>query len=132
MAGAQAGGDACSTPAVLPPPLPPCCRRPPRPPALAPCSYNKTAKKIVGKGGQRWYKNIGLGFRTPKEAIEGALPGWACLRVLLLRELACACVRRAVCLQRARAVLHAWHGWKQAQQGSLQPRSMEQQHRHQH
>ncbi len=35
------------------------------------CSYNKTAKKIVGKGGQRWYKNIGLGFRTPKEAIEG-------------------------------------------------------------
>jgi small subunit ribosomal protein S11e len=33
--------------------------------------YNKTAKKIVGKGGLRWYKNIGLGFRTPKEAIEG-------------------------------------------------------------
>lgn len=28
-------------------------------------------KKIVGKGGQRWYKNVGLGFRTPKEAIEG-------------------------------------------------------------
>lgn len=43
-------------------------------PSSVPClprSYNKTAKKIVGKGGQRWYKNVGLGFRTPKEAIEG-------------------------------------------------------------
>ena len=40
-----------------------------RPPLC--CSYNKTALKIVGKGGQRWYKNVGLGFRTPKEAIEG-------------------------------------------------------------
>ena len=40
------------------------------------CSYNKTAKKVVGKGGLRWYKNIGLGFRTPKEAIEGEfMPG---------------------------------------------------------
>jgi hypothetical protein len=42
-----------------------------RPPLC--CSYNKTALKIVGKGGQRWYKNVGLGFRTPKEAIEGEL-----------------------------------------------------------
>jgi len=24
-----------------------------------------------GKGGSRFYKNIGLGFKTPKEAIEG-------------------------------------------------------------
>ncbi|KAK3661217.1 40S ribosomal protein S11-B [Elasticomyces elasticus] len=29
----------------------------------------KTKKK--GKNGQRWYKDIGLGFRTPKNAIEG-------------------------------------------------------------
>ena len=42
----------------------PCCRWPR-------CSYNKAGKKIVGKGGLRWYKNVGLGFRTPKEAIEG-------------------------------------------------------------
>lgn len=42
-----------------------------------PRSYNKTAKKIVGKGGLRWYKNVGLGFRTPKEAIEGE-PGNSC------------------------------------------------------
>jgi small subunit ribosomal protein S11e len=34
-------------------------------------SFNKTAKKIPGKGGQRWYKNVGLGFKTPREAIEG-------------------------------------------------------------
>jgi len=33
----------------------------------------KTAAKvkIPGKGGLRWYKNVGLGFKTPKEAIEG-------------------------------------------------------------
>ncbi|KAG7101707.1 40S ribosomal protein S11-B like [Verticillium longisporum] len=24
-----------------------------------------------GKGGRRWYKDVGLGFRTPKNAIEG-------------------------------------------------------------
>lgn len=28
--------------------------------------------KIPGKNGLRWYKNVGLGFKTPKEAIEGA------------------------------------------------------------
>uniref|UniRef100_UPI0025A0B0C7 30S ribosomal protein S17 n=1 Tax=Klebsiella pneumoniae TaxID=573 RepID=UPI0025A0B0C7 len=33
--------------------------------------YKKAGTKIVGKGGLRWYKNVGLGFRTPKEAIEG-------------------------------------------------------------
>ncbi len=36
--------------------------------------YKKNAKKIPGKGGLRWYKNVGLGFKTPKEAIEGAGP----------------------------------------------------------
>ncbi|ODA77533.1 hypothetical protein RJ55_07162 [Drechmeria coniospora] len=25
-----------------------------------------------GKGGRRWYKDVGLGFRTPKTAIEGS------------------------------------------------------------
>ena len=28
-----------------------------------------------GKGGRRWYKDVGLGFRTPKTAIEGAYIG---------------------------------------------------------
>lgn len=39
------------------------------------CRIKKTAAKvkIPGKGGLRWYKNVGLGFKTPKEAIEGAL-----------------------------------------------------------
>ena len=33
--------------------------------------FNKSAKKIPGKGGLRYWKNVGLGFKTPKEAIEG-------------------------------------------------------------
>ncbi|KIW17565.1 40S ribosomal protein S11 [Exophiala spinifera] len=33
---------------------------------------SKAAKsRRVGKGGRRWYKDVGLGFRTPKTAIEG-------------------------------------------------------------
>jgi hypothetical protein len=36
----------------------------------------KAAKsKKVGKGGRRWYKEIGLGFKTPKEAINGSYIG---------------------------------------------------------
>ncbi len=31
--------------------------------------------KRRGKGGRRWYKDVGLGFRTPKTAIEGAYIG---------------------------------------------------------
>lgn len=35
-----------------------------------------TAKsRRVGKGGRRWYKDVGLGFRTPKTAIEGSYIG---------------------------------------------------------
>ena len=31
--------------------------------------------KHKGKGGRRWYKDVGLGFRTPKTAIEGSYIG---------------------------------------------------------
>ncbi|KAK3702926.1 40S ribosomal protein S11-B [Vermiconidia calcicola] len=32
----------------------------------------KAAKsKRVGKGGRRWFKDVGLGFRTPRTAIDG-------------------------------------------------------------
>jgi len=31
--------------------------------------------KRVGKGGRRWYKDVGLGFRTPQTAIEGSYIG---------------------------------------------------------
>ena len=38
-------------------------------------SKAKSTKKRVGKGGRRWYKDVGLGFRTPKTAIEGTYIG---------------------------------------------------------
>lgn len=34
--------------------------------------FRKPVKRVPGKFGQRYYKNIGLGYRTPKSAIEGA------------------------------------------------------------
>ena len=38
------------------------------------CSFGKKiVKKVPGKGGVRWYKDVGLGFKTPREAIEGEL-----------------------------------------------------------
>ena len=37
---------------------------------------NKRTKSTrVGKGGRRWYKDVGLGFKTPKTAIEGTYIG---------------------------------------------------------
>ena len=33
----------------------------------------KTARP--GKNGRRWYKDVGLGFKTPKAAIEGTYIG---------------------------------------------------------
>jgi small subunit ribosomal protein S11e len=38
-------------------------------------SKSKAKSKRVGKGGRRWYKEVGLGFRTPKTAIEGSYIG---------------------------------------------------------
>lgn len=37
--------------------------------------YAGQKKKAPGKGGNRYYKNIGLGFKTPREAIEGTYDG---------------------------------------------------------
>lgn len=36
---------------------------------------SKAAKSKSGKSGRRWYKDIGLGFKTPKEAINGSYIG---------------------------------------------------------
>ena len=33
--------------------------------------FKSKDKKAPGKSGHRYYKNIGLGFKTPREAIEG-------------------------------------------------------------
>uniref|UniRef100_A0A0A9G0S3 40S ribosomal protein S11 n=1 Tax=Arundo donax TaxID=35708 RepID=A0A0A9G0S3_ARUDO len=35
------------------------------------CPKKTTKGKKPGKGGNRFWKNIGLGFKTPREAIEG-------------------------------------------------------------
>ena len=35
------------------------------------CRFRKPSKKVPGKFGRRFYKNVGLGFRIPKEASEG-------------------------------------------------------------
>lgn len=38
------------------------------------CSSKKAGKgKRPGKGGNRFWKSIGLGFKTPREAIEGLI-----------------------------------------------------------
>lgn len=36
-----------------------------------PQGFKKVARKAPGKGGQRFYRNVGLGYKTPREAIEG-------------------------------------------------------------
>jgi len=45
-------------------------------------SKSKTKSTRVGKGGRRWYKDVGLGFRTPKTAIEGNYIGMCILHKL--------------------------------------------------
>ena len=45
------------------------------PPFSHPNSFGPKGKKArPGKNGTRYYKNIGLGFKTPREAIEGKSP----------------------------------------------------------
>jgi small subunit ribosomal protein S11e len=46
-------------------------------------SKSKAKSKRVGKGGRRWYKEVGLGFRTPKTAIEGSYIGMDDLDLLV-------------------------------------------------
>lgn len=38
-------------------------------------SKAKKSKSKVGKGGRRWFKDVGLGFKTPRTAIEGSYIG---------------------------------------------------------
>jgi Ribosomal_S17 N-terminal len=47
------------------------------------------SKKGAGKGGRRWYKDVGLGFRTPKTAIEGTYIGMRWTPPLRLDRLFC-------------------------------------------
>lgn len=36
--------------------------------------HARSAHKVPGKAGTRYYKSVGLGFKTPREAIEGTHP----------------------------------------------------------
>lgn len=54
----------------------------------------RTKSTRVGKGGRRWYKDVGLGFRTPKTAIEGTYIGMS-YPFALMRE---KCAFIMVCL----------------------------------
>ena len=36
--------------------------------------HARKARKTPGKAGVRYHKSVGLGFKTPREAIEGGLP----------------------------------------------------------
>lgn len=55
--------------------------------------------KRVGKGGRRWYKDVGLGFRTPRTAIEGNYIGTQSLDVEMAVE------------ERGRAAEEAFAAW---------------------
>ena len=43
-------------------------------------SKTKAKSSKAGQNGRRWYKDVGLGFRTPKNAIEGSYIGTNYLR----------------------------------------------------
>ena len=48
--------------------------------------FKSKDKKAPGKSGHRFYKSIGLGFKTPKEAMEGA---WAAAHCMLAAAGSC-------------------------------------------
>ena len=53
----------------------------PTPPTHPHRSYQKVSKKgakAPGKGGARWHKAVGLGFKTPREAVEGTYVDHKC------------------------------------------------------
>lgn len=51
------------------------------------CSSKKSGKgKRPGKGGNRFWKSIGLGFKTPREAIEGMM---ICVQLVNVLDLEC-------------------------------------------
>lgn len=55
----------------------------------------KSKSKKVGKGGRRWYKDVGLGFRTPKTAIEGSYIGTGHVTLFWIEQVMHACGYKA-------------------------------------
>ena len=49
-------------------------------------SKTKTKSARPGKGGRRWYKDVGLGFKTPSEAINGHYVGASVVRFSFARS----------------------------------------------
>ena len=47
---------------------------------------SKAKSRRAGKGGRRWYKDVGLGFKTPKNAIEGTYIGTIHLTILRFKR----------------------------------------------
>jgi len=43
--------------------------------AISDWLYSKTGGRKVGTKEKRWYKDIGLGYKTPSEAINGTYIG---------------------------------------------------------
>lgn len=49
-------------------------------------SKTKVKSARPGKGGRRWYKDVGLGFKTPSTAIEGNYIGMSICDAREMRE----------------------------------------------
>ena len=65
-----------------------------------------TKKKAPGKAGTRYYKNVGLGFKTPREAIEGACRSRGPARAFPSRESGERVSNRAFSLRARRGFSH--------------------------
>ncbi|GER51718.1 40S ribosomal protein S11 [Striga asiatica] len=50
------------------------------------CSKKSGKGKAPGKGGNRYWKSIGLGFKTPREAIEGTCHSAKMIRTIIVRR----------------------------------------------
>jgi len=81
-------------------------------------SKSKAKSTRVGKAGRRWYKDVGLGFRTPKTAIEGTYIGmW---NFAILEELATTAKLLAIRRNGASGNgVFIWRSWRRRKSAAL-------------